>query len=315
MKSPTVSIPPQHGRRAVITGTGGLGYHAALELARAGAEVIIAGRSTSKGAEAVGSIKAEVDNAAVRFELMDLASLASVAGLVDRLQNLGEPIDLLINNAGIMSPPQRKTTVDGFELQFGVNYLGHFALTLGLLPLLRAGDAPRVVSVTSLAHRHAKLNFDDLQNEKSYRAGVVYCQSKLAVALFAIELQRRSQAEGWQVESMAAHPGFAATNLFQNGQGAMSVANLISTHLVIPLIGQSALGGALPLIHAAASPEATGGNLYGPNGFMEMRGAPKRCDFARHALDQAMAEQLWKRSEELIDLVLARNVAADTPVL
>lgn len=311
MKSPTVTIPSQHGRRAVITGTGGLGYHAARELARAGAEVIIAGRSASKGTEAVGGIKADVDNAAVRFELMDLASLGSVAGFVNRLQGLGQPIDLLINNAGIMSPPHRETTADGFELQFGVNYLGHFALTLGLLPLLRASDASRVVSVTSLAHRHATLDFDDLQNERGYSPGLVYCQSKLAMALFTIELDRRSKAAGWGLQSIAAHPGFAATNLFENGQGSKSILNFISTRIVIPLIGQSGRDGAMPIIHAATSAEATGGNLYGPRGFMEMSGAPGRCDFAKHAHDPTAGARIWSVSEKLTGLTLTRDTVQD----
>ncbi|MET0588217.1 MAG: SDR family oxidoreductase [Novosphingobium sp.] len=307
MKSPTIGIPSQHGRLAVVTGTGGIGYYAARELARAGAEVVMAGRNASKGAEAVGSIKAEVENAAVRFEQMDLASLSSVASFVDRLQRAGQPVDLLINNAGIMSPPQRETTADGFELQFGVNYLGHFALTLGLLPLLRASDASRVVSVTSLAHRYSQMDLDDPQNERRYQAGVVYCQSKLACALFAIELDKRSKAAGWGLQSMAAHPGFAATNLFQNPQGGMSMLNRICTRIVIPLVGQSGHAGAWPIIHAATSIEATSGNLYGPRGFMEMSGAPGRCNFAKHAHDPETAARLWSESEKLTGLNLTRH--------
>lgn len=294
-------MPSQRGRTAVITGTGGLGFEAALALARAGARVIVAGRNPEKGVAAVNQIRAATPAATVEFEVLDLASLKSVAALAERLERHGSAVDLLINNAGVMSPPERQMTADGFELQFGVNYLGHFALTGRLLPLLRRSAAPRVVSVTSLAHRYAAIDFDDLQSVRRYRPGVAYCQSKLAQALFAVELQRRSDLLGWGLRSSAAHPGYAGTDLFQNGQGAKSLANLLSRHVIVPLIGQSASNGALPALYAATSPDAPGGELYGPTGFMEMKGSPGRRALAEAAKDSATASRLWGISEELVD--------------
>lgn len=295
----TSDSPPLAGRTAVVTGTGGLGLETATALAAAGAEVILAGRNPAKGAEAVRRIEDAGAGATARFEPLDLASLRSVAAFAERLQAGVGRVDVLVNNAGIMSPPARQTTADGFELQFGVNYLGHFALTGRLLPLLRRSAAPRVVSVTSLAHRYATLDFDDLQSQRRYQPGRAYCQSKLAQALFAVELQRRSDQAGWGLASLAAHPGYAGTDLFQNGQGAKSLSNLLSRHLVVPLIGQSAAGGARPILLAATSPDAAGGALYGPTGFMSMKGPPGLNEFAAAATDPQAAARLWALSEEL----------------
>lgn len=295
----TSDSPPLAGRIAVVTGTGGLGLEAATALAAEGAEVILAGRNPAKGAEAVRRIEAARSGAAARFEPLDLASLRSVAAFAERLQAGVGRIDLLVNNAGIMSPPTRQTTADGFELQFGVNYLGHFALTGRLLPLLRRSAAPRVVSVTSLAHRYAALDFDDLQSQRRYQPGRAYCQSKLAQALFAVELQRRSDQAGWGLASLAAHPGYAGTDLFQNGQGAKSLSHLLSRYVVVPLIGQSAAGGARPILLAATAPDAMGGALYGPTGFMSMKGPPGLNEFAAAARDPQAAARLWAMSEEL----------------
>ena len=292
------------GRVAVVTGTGGLGLETATALALQGAEVILAGRNPQKGAEAVDRIKNAWFGANASFRPLDLASLTSVADFAERLQADVGQVDLLVNNAGIMSPPRRMTTADGFELQFGVNYLGHFALTARLLPLLRRSAAPRVVSVTSLAHRYATMNFDDPQSERRYQAGRAYCQSKLAQALFAVELQRRSEAAGWGLASLAAHPGYAGTDLFQNGAGALSLSNLLSRYVVIPLIGQSAEAGALPILFAATSKSAAGGELYGPTGFMSMKGPPGRNAFAAAAKDPQSASRLWALSEDLAQVRL-----------
>lgn len=297
-----MDIPSQRDRTAVITGTGGLGYEAALVLARAGARVILAGRNATKGASAIAQIANAIPGAKITFEQLDLASLQSISALAERLDRRGEAIDLLINNAGIMSPPIWQATIDGFEQQFAVNYLGHFALTGRLLPLMRKSSAPRVVSVTSLAHRYASIDFDDLQSQRRYRPGVAYCQSKLAQALFAVELQRRSDAAGWGLVSLAAHPGYAGTDLFQNGQGAKSLGNLLSRYVIVPLIGQSASAGALPTLYAATSLAATGGALYGPTGFMSMKGPPGRQEFADAANDPETASRLWEISEELVKL-------------
>ncbi len=192
----TNNIPNQQGRSAVVTGTGGLGFEDALALARAGGEVIIAGRNSAKGAEAVNKIRAAVPKANVCFEMLDLANLASIEAFGTRMQAQRKSLDLLINNAAVMTPPDRKVTSDGFELQFGTNYLGHFALTAHLLPLLRKGQNPRVVNVSSVAARNGAIHFDDLQSEQAYQPMQAYGQSKLANLLFSFELQRLSDAAG-----------------------------------------------------------------------------------------------------------------------
>src|SRR5580692_1333315 len=200
-------IPSQLGRTAVVTGaTGGLGYETALVLARAGAEVVLTGRDDRKGQAAIDRIGREALGARVGYEHLDLASLASIADFAQRMQSR-PALDMLINNAGVMALPRRQTTADGFEMQFGTNYLGHFALTARLLPLLRRTSGPRVVHVSSLAHRTASIDFSDLQGARLYAPWKAYGQSKLACLMFALELQRRSDAAGWNLVSNAAHPG------------------------------------------------------------------------------------------------------------
>ncbi|WP_367850063.1 SDR family oxidoreductase [Rhodoferax sp. WC2427] len=290
-------IPPQHGQRAVVTGVGGLGFETALALAAAGAEVILAGRNAQKGAEAVRHLLRMLPQARARFELLDLASLVSVYSFADRLLAEARPVHLLVNNAGVMSPPQRQTTADGFELQFGTNYLGHFALTARLLPLLCQGRA-RVVNLSSLAHRGATLHFEDLQWERRYRPWAAYGQSKLAMLVFALELQRRSQQEGWGLTSFAAHPGFARTELIPNGpQPGPVLAQL--NRWVQPWLSQSAAQGALPTLLAATEPQAQPGAYYGPGGFFEIKGPPRRAKVAAAAQDLEAATRLWAESEEL----------------
>lgn len=285
-------------RRAIVTGTGGLGFEVAVALAQAGTTVILAGRNRAKGAEAVADITARAPGARIVFESLDLASLASIAAFAERMAGAGLPIDLLVNNAGIMSPPQRRLTDDGFELQLGVNHLGHFALTGRLLPLLRAAPAARVVNVTSLAMRFARGDlFADLQGERSYNPGLAYCRSKLFQAMFAAELQRRGNADGWGLASFAAHPGFAATNLFNASPGGFQ--KWLSALVLGPLLGQSATAGALPLLHAATAADAEPGALYGPKGRFGMKGPPGRCDYAPPALDAAACARLWAVSETL----------------
>lgn len=289
----------QDGRTAVVTGTGGLGFEVATKLAALGERVIIAGRNGEKGQDAVARIAAAVPGADVRFEVLDLASLASVKDFTGRMTAQGGVIDLLVNNAGIMSPPQRRVTVDGFEAQFATNHLGHFALTAGLLPLLKKSCLARVVSVTSIAHRYGRMDFGDLQSERKYQPGVAYCRSKLAVALFARTLHQRARAQGWALASMAAHPGFAGTNLFAAEGGPKSFMTLLSTRLLVPMLGHSAAAGADPILHASLSPHAGSGRLYGPTGFLEMRGATGECPFAASALDDEAGERLWRLSEGL----------------
>ena len=274
MAGSRADIPSQLGKTAIVTGaTGGLGYEAALALARAGADVILTGRDERKGQSAIEKISREVPGAKIAFESLDLANLAAIAGFAERM-HARPSLDLLINNAGVMALPRRQVTADGFEMQFGTNHLGHFALTARLLPLLRQASAPRVVSVSSLAHRTGSIDFNDLQGERFYSPWKAYGQSKLACLMFALELQRRSEAAGWKVTSIAAHPGFARTNLFSSGPGGLLS---MATDVAAPFFGHSAAEGARPLLFAATSPQANAGGYYGPGGFSELRGSPARA--------------------------------------
>ncbi|RYD60044.1 MAG: SDR family NAD(P)-dependent oxidoreductase [Sphingomonadales bacterium] len=292
----TYRPPSQRETLSIVTGTGGLGYEVALALSQAGGRVILAGRNAAKGDEAVTAIATAVPGADVTFEALDLASLRSVRDFAARLRAREQAVDRLINNAGVMSPPRLELTAEGHELQFGVNYLAHFALTAELLPLLRAAPDPRVVSVTSLAQHYAKFDIDNLRSEKGYHPGRAYCGSKLLQAMFARELQERSNAAGWHLKSLAAHPGFAGTNLFATGGG---VSRFVSTRIILPLLGQTAPEGAQSILYAAGSPVAVGGGLYGPTGFMQMRGAPGPGKYAKIVDDQALRSEVWRRSEDL----------------
>jgi NAD(P)-dependent dehydrogenase (short-subunit alcohol dehydrogenase family) len=236
--------------------------------------------------------------------LLDLASLASVADFAARLAAEGRAVDLLVNNAGVMALPVRQVSADGFERQFATNYLGHFALTARLLPLLAAGRATRVVSLSSIAHRQGRIDFADLQAERRYRPWPVYCQSKLAMLLFALELQRRSGAEGWGLLSNAAHPGWSRTDLFANGPRAGGGFNLFATASAVfsPVFSQSAASGALPTLFAATSPDAVGGGYYGPDGFLEMKGAVAPARIMPQGRDTEVAARLWQVSETLTGL-------------
>ena len=291
-----LEIPSQLGRTAVVTGaTGGLGYETALALAKAGSEVILSGRDDRKGQSAVEKISREVIGAKLSYEFLDLANLASIAEFAQRI-HARQSLDLLINNAGVMALPRRQTTADGFEMQLGTNHLGHFALTARLMPLLRRASGPRVVSVSSLAHRTGSIDFDDLQGARVYSSWKAYGQSKLACLMFALELQRRSDAAGWNLISNAAHPGFARTNLFSSGPGGLLS---LATDFVAPLFGHSAADGARPILFAATSPEARPGAYYGPGGFGELRGAPARALIMPQAQDATAAARLWDVSEKL----------------
>jgi NAD(P)-dependent dehydrogenase (short-subunit alcohol dehydrogenase family) len=292
----TPEIPSQLGKTAVVTGsTGGLGYETVLALAKAGADIILTGRDDRKGQSALDKISREVIGARIRYEHLDLASLASIADFAQRMQ-VRQSLDLLINNAGVMALPRRQTTADGFEMQFGTNYLGHFALTARLMPLLRRSSGPRVVSVSSLAHRTGTIDFGDLQGTRLYSPWKAYGQSKLACLMFALELQRRSDAAGWNLTSDAAHPGFSRTNLFASGPGGLLS---VATDFAAPFFGHSAADGARPILFAATSPQAKPGAYYGPGGFGELRGAPAPALIMPRARDAATAARLWDVSEKL----------------
>jgi len=294
----TADIPAQTGRTAVVTGTGGLGFETALALVCAGADTIIAGRNPQKGADAVARISAEVPSARVRFELLDLASLASVAAFAARLVDEEQKIDLLINNAGVMVPPRREETKDGFELQFGTNYLGHFALTQQVLPLLRKAGNARVVSLSSIAARSGAINLGDLNAENGYKPMPAYSQSKLACLMFGLELQRRSIAGAWGITSVIAHPGIARTDLLHNAPGRWSGVGL--TRTLLWFLFQPASQGALPTLFAATSADAKPGGYYGPDGLGGTRGFPAPARVPPAALDEAVARRMWEASEALI---------------
>jgi NAD(P)-dependent dehydrogenase (short-subunit alcohol dehydrogenase family) len=297
MKWTVDDMPVQNGRSVIVTGTGGLGYECARILARAGADVVLAGRNPVKGAEAVERIRAAGRNAAIGFERLDLANLASVTAFGKRMRATRTSLDLLINNAGIMVPPTRRETVDGFELQLGTNHLGHFALTAQLLPLLRQGKRPRVVSLSSIAARNGTIDFEDLNATQTYKPMSVYSQSKLACLVFAFELQRRSEANGWGIESVAAHPGIARTELLYNSTGRWDVNRLARS--MLPFLFQPPARGALPVLYAATSPDAKPGGYYGPDRLSETRGYPAPSRVPLRAEDKAMAARLWEVSEVL----------------
>jgi NAD(P)-dependent dehydrogenase (short-subunit alcohol dehydrogenase family) len=286
----SADIPSQAGRIFVVTGgTSGIGLETAKALAAADAEVIIAARNPQRGEEAIASIRQDTPRANVRFESLDLGNLSSVHAFGARLTGSLPHLDGLINNAGIMEPPQRATTPDGFESQFAINYLGHFALTADLLPLLRKSTAPRVVTLSSIAARRGGIHFDDLQFAQEWDATAAYQQSKLACLMFALELQRRSDAQGWGIASIASHPGLSRTNLLPS-QGRST-----------PLwrFFQTAEKGAVPTLYAATAKEAKGGSYYGPTGLLEVRGALGLARAPEPAANGELATRLWVVSETL----------------
>lgn len=291
-------IPDQSGRVALVTGANsGLGYHTALELARRGARVVVASRSDVRGKEAVARIIAEVPDADLDLRGLDLADLANIRSFADGIVSSYPSLDLLINNAGVMAIP-RQLTADGFEMQFGTNHLGHFALTGLLLPSLLATKDARIVTVSSTAHKPGRINFDDLMAEQRYRKWNVYSNTKLANLLFTYELQRKLAAAKASVIAVAAHPGTSATNLV-----TVSAQDNIIKRIVMPagarLISQSAAKGALPQLYAATAPDVKGGEYFGPNGIAESFGYPKRVDSIAASKDLKTADRLWSVSEKL----------------
>ena len=301
----TANIPDLTGRLAIVTGANsGTGFETALELARKGAAVVIAARHPGKGEDALRRIRRAVPTAQVRFAALDLADQASVVAFADRMLATGRPIDILVNNAGVMALPTREVTGDGFEMQLATNYLGHFALTARLRPLLTAGRA-RVVQLSSIAHRRGRIRLDDLNHATGYRAWPVYAQSKLAMLMFGLELDRRSAANGWGLTSVVAHPGYARTGLIANGPLVRSpfqraVMAVIFRPLVEPLISHSAAAGALPILMAATDPSVAGGAYVGATRLMELKGPPGPAKAEPQALDTAAAARLWEATEAMV---------------
>jgi NAD(P)-dependent dehydrogenase (short-subunit alcohol dehydrogenase family) len=289
-------IPDQAGRVAVVTGANsGLGFITARDLVLAGAEVVLACRNTKKGEAAVESIRSAEPGGSVTVEELDLSSLASVRTFVERFGASHQSLDLLINNAGVMAPPRRETA-DGFELQFATNHLGHFALTGLLLSRMQGREDARVVTVSSTAHKLGRIDFDDLQRRRHYFRWTAYGQSKLANVLFARELDRRLRAAGSTVSSLAAHPGYASTNLQSAGPPALDRAVFAVANR---LLAQRPEMGALPQLYAATRPNLDGGLFVGPDGPSEQRGYPKVVSPNKAGRDEATAERLWSVSEEL----------------
>jgi NAD(P)-dependent dehydrogenase (short-subunit alcohol dehydrogenase family) len=296
-------IASQAQRRFVITGaTGGLGFETALALAGARGEVILTGRNADKGRAALDAIRARAPKALIEYQHLDVASLDSVARFADSFLARYARLDVLVNNAGVMMLPTRQVTADGFEMQFGTNYLGHFALTARLLGALRKSEAPRVVELSSIAHRLGVIHFDDLQWERRYQPWPAYCQSKLAMLIFALELQRRSDAGGWGLMSNASHPGFARTDLVANGPGTDAWLQRVGS-LVQPLVSQSASAGALPTLFAATAAQAQPGGYYGPSGPFELKGPVAPAKIADRAHNPATATRLWEVSQTLTHAV------------
>jgi NAD(P)-dependent dehydrogenase (short-subunit alcohol dehydrogenase family) len=292
----TTEIPDQTGRTAVVTGANsGLGLMTARELARRGASVVLACRDSGKGASALERIEAEVPGAQVSLAQLDLGSLESVEDFAEEFRSAHESLELLINNAGVMAPPRRVTS-DGFELQFGTNHLGHFALTARLIAAMRGRADARVVTVSSNAHKFGRINFDDLQSERRYNRWRAYGQSKLADLITALELDRRLRAAGSTVKSLAAHPGYAATNLQTAAPPLLDRTVMTVTNR---LFAQSAEAGALCLLYAATEPGLQGGIYVGPDGLGEGRGHPKPVSPSRAAYDEQVAARLWTASEQL----------------
>jgi NAD(P)-dependent dehydrogenase (short-subunit alcohol dehydrogenase family) len=301
----TADIPDQTGRTVLITGANaGIGFHQALELAATGATVLLASRDPERGRAAHQRILAAARMARVEVVTLDLADLDSVGRLADHILASDDGLDVLVNNAGVMGVPNRRTTAQGLELQFGTNHLGHFALTGRLLPALLARPASRVVTVSSTMHRLGRLDLDDPNSERGYRRWQAYNASKLANALFSLELDRRLRAAGAATVSVGAHPGYCRTGLQTpgprlGGAGPVGAVSAGGVEWFTRLTAQPAAQGALPVLRAATDPEVAGGDYLGPDGFGGGRGWPIKAQYSKTAHDERLARRLWTVSEQL----------------
>ncbi|MBO1360777.1 SDR family oxidoreductase [Acetobacter sacchari] len=300
------------GKLALVTGANsGLGFEAACGLAALGARVVLAARNPTRNEEALARLKARIPHAQAETAFLDLASLDDVTAFASAFAGKEAALDILVNNAGVMAPPMRQETADGFELQLGVNHLGHFALTARLMPLLRASPGgATVVPVASLAAWRGRIQFDDLQSRYHYSAFTAYRQSKLANLLFATELARKAHANGLPLHVRAAHPGWSRTSIGLNGPslGATALRAKLSERVIslaFGALGQSAEDGARPVIYAAASPKAEDGLYYGPSDRGERRGPPGLAIIPPSARGTATARRLWDVSERLTGVTFA----------
>ncbi|MFB8005026.1 SDR family oxidoreductase [Nocardia sp. NPDC056000] len=299
-----ITIPDLSGKRAVVTGASdGIGLGIATRLAAAGAEVLLPVRNPRKGEEAITKIKQLAPHADLVLHSLDLSALESVAALGETLRSEGRPIHLLINNAGVMTPPERQTTADGFELQFGTNHLGHFALIAHLLPLLRAGQA-RVTSQVSISANRGAINWQDLNWERSYNGQNAYSQSKIALGLVGLELDRRSTEAGWGISSNLSHPGVAPTSLLAARPEVGRDRDTLGVRLIRALSSRGILVGTvetakLPALYAATAPDALGGRMYGPSGPGHLGGSPAEQKLYTRLASVEAAQRIWSISEEL----------------
>jgi NAD(P)-dependent dehydrogenase (short-subunit alcohol dehydrogenase family) len=297
----TDEMPDLSGKTAVVTGANsGIGFDTARALADKGAHVVLACRSADKGQAAAEAIQAENPDASLAFMALDLADLASVRTFAAAFARAYEKLDILVNNAGVMAIPQRRETADGFEMQFGTNHLGHFALTGLLLDRLLAADAARVVTVSSSAERMGSIDFEDLNWEQTYSPWSAYGRSKQANILFALEFQRRLEAAGAGAISVAVHPGYAATNLQSSGP-ALGGSTLASRFMSLTnrIVAQSSAMGALPSLYGATDADINGGDFLAPGGLFNARGYPTRINLNGRYQDEALARDLWEVSEKL----------------
>ncbi len=293
-----MNTPDLTGRTAIVTGaTSGIGYEAALVLAANGADVTLAVRDTVRGEACAARIRAAHPQAKVSVSALDLASLSSVRMFAERTAQALPRIDILLNNAGLGLQNKRALTSDGFERQFATNHLGHFALTGLLVPTLLQAPHPRVVTISSIAHRRGRIAFDDLQTERPYNGRVAYGQSKLANLMFALELDRRARAVSSRLVSVAAHPGVATTNFIVSTGMPALLGRVVNAG--ISVLGQNAVRGALPGLYAATMGDVVGGQYWGPDGLMEVRGKPALAQIATQAQDREVWSRLWTASEEL----------------
>lgn len=309
MRYSPADVPDLSGRFVIVTGgNGGTGFEAAKVLAARGADVLIAARDIRKGENAVREIRKLRPDARVGFEALDLSSQADVARFAQARLAEGRMIDILINNAGVMALPKRQTSRDGHELQLATNFLGHFALTGRLLPLLRGG---RTVQLSSIRHRNGRIHLDDLNLEREYSAWKAYDQSKLAMLMFALELDRRSSANGWGITSVAAHPGYARTGLIGAGPlGTRPVSrfmfSVVYRPFIEPLISHSAADGALPILLAATASDVSPGGYYGPTTGMELKGPAGPVGMRPQARDKTVASALWQAAESLTGVTFGK---------
>ncbi len=301
-------IPSQEGKVAIVTGANsGLGYFTSKGLAENGAEVVMACRNKAKAEEAVDTLLKDVPGAKLKVMELDLSDLSSVKTFTEQFTKEYKKLDLLINNAGLMAIPYRKTK-DGFEMQFGVNHLGHFALSAQLFALLRSTPGARIVIVSSMAHKFGNMDLDNLNWEKNYRKWSAYGRSKLANILFMLELAERVDSKGIELKVLAAHPGYAASNLLEKGAEMNGRPWLIKAgHMVNSIVAQSTEMGALPSLYAATSEEVEQGGYYGPGGFNEMRGHPVRVYPNNKKIGKDSRVKLWERSEELTGVSFLSN--------